>query len=479
MIRFSLTTLHTTYGRKTTRRHETCKLAGHGVLLQAFLKKASVDSDNPDDSAMAQLVDGRALVFAGQFETVFYSSVQKINSHNDFAALGDTDKSFVWNFFATMIIQNAASFARRVVDPVLEFPNIFLGMAKIRFDLPCLERKALAERLLSAARQDCLDLSSMKLLRRYQHDIKMAADCGRIGLSFYIVLKTLRRVWRSDVRENERLNKLLKLFGQRAPNSSLDLVSSRIALKYNLGAVVASQEGLRTSKRWSQMKPLAGLVFDKITDHWYEGTKVMIDELRFSGGPATIPSWVPSKETVHDWERLLDPKFQTATGQTAKSSYHVIAAAINRKLFKYWTATETDRALVEPRFTAMACVEQILKTGKPHRLKDGSQVFILAETVNRSVRILPGTWQDHRVVFARPWKFWWAADFFLPKVQRMSGNGATMTVMAFPVCWRPTEVQNQGGRSSFPCMECFHPGVKNKQTPFVTITSWEAVSCPN
>lgn len=280
-----------------------------------------------------------------------------------------------------MIIQNAASFARRVVDPVLEFPNLFLGVAKIRFDLPCLERKALAERLLSAARQGGLDLSSMKLLRRYQKDIKMAADCGRIGLSFYILLKTLRRVWRSDVRENERLNKLLKLFGQRAPNSSLDLVSSRIALKYNLGAAVASQEGLRTSKRWSQMKPLAGLVFDKITDHWYEGAKVMTDELRFSGGPATIPSWVPSKETVHDWERLLDPKFQTATGQTTKSSYHVIAAAINRKLFKYWTATETDRALVEPRFTAMACVAQVLKRGKPHRLKDGCEVFILAETV--------------------------------------------------------------------------------------------------
>lgn len=35
---------------------------------------------------------GGRFFFAGQFETVFSTSAQKIKSHNDFAALSDTDK---------------------------------------------------------------------------------------------------------------------------------------------------------------------------------------------------------------------------------------------------------------------------------------------------------------------------------------------------------------------------------------------------
>lgn len=49
--------------RNVYMRHTNFPGPGHCVLLQAFLKKASVDTDNPDDSAMAQLVDGRAFFF--------------------------------------------------------------------------------------------------------------------------------------------------------------------------------------------------------------------------------------------------------------------------------------------------------------------------------------------------------------------------------------------------------------------------------
>ena len=66
----------------------------------------------------------------------------------------------------------------------------------------------------------------MKVLNAYRSDIETAANSGLCGARFYIAMKGVRRLFRADVRENERLNKQLKLYGERSPSASLDLVSS-------------------------------------------------------------------------------------------------------------------------------------------------------------------------------------------------------------------------------------------------------------
>lgn len=432
---------------------------------EAFLKKASVAEE---EGAMAQLVDGRAFAFALEFEDIFYTAANHVDRHNDFSCLDDLRKTFVRNLFVTMLVQNACSFDRRVVLPTMDFPNLFLVMGKIRYDLPCLERQAVALKALKNAER--FDLTSMKLFLKYREDIELAAEHGRIGLPFYIAMKALRKLWVADVRENERLNKMLKLLGQRAPNCSLDLVSSRVGMKYQLGAAVS---GVASSRRWSHMRPVASEVFERVTDNWYEGARVMCEENRF-GSDTAIPPWVPNSDMIHQWEHILDPRLKPAAAQ-AKSSHHVIAAAVNRKLFQFCTGNDSTKKFTQPRFTAVACVEGCLTAGRPCRLKDGCEIFMIAETVNRSVRILPGSWVQNRVVLGRPWKFWWAANYFFDKMQKLDGP---VTVIAFPVNWRPVFLDSSTGGDAPACfMEGFFPGTKDGQTPLITITRWQEVSC--
>lgn len=415
---------------------------------------------------MAQLVDGRAAAFAMEFEEVFYAPSC---NNQDILDLDDKDALFTWNFFAALTIQNACSFDRRVVQPVMGFPSRILVMGKVRFDLPCQSRKETAEDLL-AANAESLDISSRKILHAFRQDITQAAQDGRIGVTFYITLQALRRLWKCDVRENERLNKMLKLFGDRAPNSSLVLVSSRISLKYQLGSTVAAAAEKQTSKRWSVMKPLTELAFEKILDHWDDSFDVMSDEYRFAG-ISDIPSWCPSGKDVHEWEQVLGGKFQP---NQAKTNFHIVAAAASRKLYQFWTtSTKATCSFPQSRFSAMACVKKVLRHDRPVKLEENAEVFILGEIVNRSVRILMGKKEQHRLVLKRPWHFVWAADYFL---ERAVAVKEAITIIAFPLFWRPIKTEVNSGSSRETNIEGYFPGTADGQTPFITITKWQEAS---
>ena len=203
---------------------------------KAFLKARISDNDlDRLGNTTAQLVDGKAQSIALEFEHIFHSDaagVRHMQLHADWASLDPDDQQFAWNLFASMLIQNACSFERRIVRPLSTFPLAILGMGKVRHDLPCQRRQQTASRLLAAAAANALDVSSMKIVRAFKDDIHLAACNGRTGLRLFVALKALRRMWRCDVRPNEGLNKTLKLLGERSPNSSLDLVSSRLALKH-------------------------------------------------------------------------------------------------------------------------------------------------------------------------------------------------------------------------------------------------------
>ena len=90
----------------------------------------------------------------------------------------------------------------------------------------------------------------------------------------FTTIKAMRRMWRAEVRENERLNKQLKLFGERAPNSSLDLISARLALKFRLGTAGLRQEEMESSKprNWTRVRPMAANVFDTCVGHWMDAS---------------------------------------------------------------------------------------------------------------------------------------------------------------------------------------------------------------
>ena len=76
----------------------------------------------------------------------------------------------------------------------------------------------------------------MKLLRMYRQDVEVAAMSGMCGIKLFVALKAMRRMFAPHVRENERLNKQLTLYGDRSPSASLDLISARLTMKIFSGS---------------------------------------------------------------------------------------------------------------------------------------------------------------------------------------------------------------------------------------------------
>jgi hypothetical protein len=76
-----------------------------------------------------------------------------------------------------------------------------------------------------------------------------------------------------------------------------------------------------------------------------------------------------------------------------------------------------------------------------------------------------------------PWKaleILVGGKLFFDKMQKLDGP---VTVIAFPVNWRPVFLDSSTGGDAPACfMEGFFPGTKDGQTPLITITRWYLVS---
>lgn len=421
---------------------------------------------------MAQLVDGKAASILAEFETLLhFTAADRILNHPDWDSLDAPDRQFVLNFLSAMIIQNACSFERRILRHATSFPMLLLGMGKVRHDLPREKRRQIAKLFLEKAAARQLDIDSMKILNSFQEDIQMASSTGVVGIRFYVALKAVRRMFIPHVRENERLNKQLSLYGERAPNASLELLSSRLVLKFFLGVVGAKQEGLfqGRSKKWSTLRPLANVVFDKCLGHWQEGSCVMETPGRFAA--PSIPEWCPGGEEISAWETVLN-----LGGSGRTSVKHIMSAAVNQKLCRFFQPKKKDAGsqFKEPRFCAVAFVPHELAKGRPYKIPADTPVYMLGEVVNRAVRLLKGVWQQGgRLLLERPWKFEWVADLIFDFVTKNDGD--PLTVMVFPISW----VVTPSLPSSVPGSNCgLQASLRSRDgtLPFVTVTQWEEES---
>ena len=205
-----------------------------------------------------------------------------------------------------------------------------------------------------------------------------------------------------------------------------------LQLRYNLGAAGERAIGDNPSstqpltRKWSQLRPLAGAVLDKCLDHWQESIKVQGAADRFC--ETFAPSWCPSPDLVHQCMAELDPR----TKPVKQSTSRLLAAAANQKLCRFWSGTSSS-TLQQPTCAVIALVPG----GRP-KLSNGHAMFVCGEVVNRSARLLRAEWRDHRVILKRPWEFLWAVDLFVETVQDMTDGCAPVSIVAFPNSWRPS-----------------------------------------
>lgn len=84
---------------------------------------------------------------------------------------------------------------------------------------------------------------------------------------------------KSDVRANEGL-KYLTLLDDRAPNSSIELRSSRLGLRYLMGEHGYGRGTARC--KWSQFRPVAEKVRADCLRCWQDVVSVQSDPLRWT-----------------------------------------------------------------------------------------------------------------------------------------------------------------------------------------------------
>ena len=302
-------------------------------------------------------MDGRAQEFLREFECIIDSGAARcLSDLPEMEKLTADEMSFAYGLLAAEVFHNASSYDRRVRQAALDFPQILLAMARVRLNLPDPRRKAVASEMLKRAKAGTLDSSSMKILKHFQSDVVAAADSGTIGIKMYTSLRALRRVWRADVRENERLNKGLKLMGQRSPNARLDLISGRTCLKYMLGSVGALQLGLDIkTRKWSQMAPLAESVSDTCLNFWHAAQDVMQQERRWA--ISEFPEWLPSQQEIQACTPILDP--MPAMSVPRLTSFNARAAEASRKVFAFFSQGETEGgvSVQVPQFAAILVIK--------------------------------------------------------------------------------------------------------------------------
>lgn len=122
----------------------------------------------------------------------------------------------------------------------------------------------------------------------------------------YLALKLISYLWKSDVRECERVNKSLKLFWSRTPNGSRELCSARATLRHQLSpAQNNSLKGCCKTVKWSTVRPHVEALSSRLLAAWDEAKGVLSQEDRWA--PAIVPTDFPDESTVKKLLPKLNP----------------------------------------------------------------------------------------------------------------------------------------------------------------------------
>lgn len=119
--------------------------------------------------------------------------------------------------------RHASQFHRRVVYDTLKFPLRIFLLIRQRPKTFCQERRLVSSELLKLRESNALDVATSKILANahFRLEIEHAAVHGTIGDGLYAFLASIAKHMKIDVRESERVNKLLTMLGDHCPNSTL------------------------------------------------------------------------------------------------------------------------------------------------------------------------------------------------------------------------------------------------------------------
>lgn len=215
--------------------------------------------------------------------------------------LQQNDATFLIAVVSRMLLHNASGLERRVIKPLRSWPFKLLWLAYKPMNERCSQRMSVASELLNTD-DKLLEINARKIKTRFRSELEYTKTTGYIHHRLYWLFRSVALVWKSDVRENERLNKMIGLLDERCPQIGMDLKSSRVSIKYKLGAACA---GIDRVGKWSSIRPKVEQLRDECLESWPNIVDVMSNPLRWS--PTTRPSSTKTSAEVNAEFRNLKP----------------------------------------------------------------------------------------------------------------------------------------------------------------------------
>ncbi|OLP74124.1 hypothetical protein AK812_SmicGene46430 [Symbiodinium microadriaticum] len=253
----------------------------------------------------------------------------------------------------------------------MAYPHRLMLLVKAPDSDCCDERKQVAHELLSE-KPEHLEINARKVRSLFKADLTVASSQGVLVGPLRVCMRGVARVWQADTRENERVNKQLKLTAERCPNASVELQSSRACIKHFLGEAGHSGSGSQR-RRWSSYKPTAMSMLRSCLTAWHDRLPIHEDTTRWQAPPdpefppqATLarivrqlfPCNVPS--THKNWAACYNVLLNRALSERESSLelHHQVpvicfvyrAAGARKSTFSYYVASEkvrSSRRLVE------------------------------------------------------------------------------------------------------------------------------------
>ena len=225
--------------------------------MHAWLQKVFADA-SINGYHVRRLVCGKAEALISQIEIELADSDMWWATH--IALLPPDDQIWVTHMNASSMLFYASSFHRRVVAMLLAWPYRMFLMRKAPPDDDCPLRRQIADEVLSLRRPGCIaDATTIKIPNEYCDVLEIARDDGILHNDLVDLLDNIDAGTTISVQEVEGVNSLIGRQGKACPNQCLDLMSSRICIKKDIG-----YKELR--KNWRVVQPVIESLFSALVD---------------------------------------------------------------------------------------------------------------------------------------------------------------------------------------------------------------------
>ena len=235
--------------------------------------------------------------------------------------LEEEDRVFLTAVASRTLLHNAAGFGRRISGPLRDWPFKILWLVYSDRYKVCQKRITVAKELLNTP-MDELEINCRKVKCHFSQGLQAATATGKLECNrLYFLCLGISKLWKSDVRENERVNKMISLIQERCPSIGDDLKSSRVSLKYVLGSAVSGNDRVR--QKWSRCKPIATAARETCLTGWDSMLEVSSDPKRWTASQAA--SGLMSSGDMNRLYMRLKPPLTTGTMRYAwAASYNMV-----------------------------------------------------------------------------------------------------------------------------------------------------------